>query len=80
MFRQNNAVLREQLCFFLSHFSVNMVGDKYDRTHIIQYILLVTLYIFDNTFNYFPHIMQMWISAVWNIIYKIHKCEVNLNL
>jgi hypothetical protein len=28
MFRQNNAIIRERLCFFLSHFSVNMVGDK----------------------------------------------------
>jgi hypothetical protein len=28
MFRQNNAILREQLCSFLSHFSVSMVGDK----------------------------------------------------
>jgi hypothetical protein len=28
MFRQNNAILRARLCSFLSHFSVNMVGDK----------------------------------------------------
>jgi hypothetical protein len=28
MFRQNNAILREQLCSFLSHFNINMVGDK----------------------------------------------------
>jgi hypothetical protein len=28
MFRQNNVVIREQLCSFLSHFSVNTVGDK----------------------------------------------------
>jgi hypothetical protein len=28
MFRQNNAILREQLCFFLSHFNVNTVRDK----------------------------------------------------
>jgi hypothetical protein len=28
MFRQNNAILREQLCSFLSHFNVNMIGDK----------------------------------------------------
>jgi hypothetical protein len=37
MFRQNNAILGEQLCSFLSHFNVNMVGDKSwdaDRTHV----------------------------------------------
>jgi hypothetical protein len=28
MFRQNNAILRERLCSFLSQFRVNMVGDK----------------------------------------------------
>jgi hypothetical protein len=28
MFRQNNAILRERLCSFPSHFSVSMVGDK----------------------------------------------------
>jgi hypothetical protein len=28
MFRQNNAILRERLWSFLSHFIVNMVGDK----------------------------------------------------
>jgi hypothetical protein len=28
MFRQNNAIPREQLCSFLSHFNVDMVGDK----------------------------------------------------
>jgi hypothetical protein len=28
MFRQNNAILRELLFSFLSHFSVNTVGDK----------------------------------------------------
>jgi hypothetical protein len=28
MFRQNNAILREQLYFFLSHFNIIMVGDK----------------------------------------------------
>jgi hypothetical protein len=28
MFRQNNAILRERICSFLSHFSVNMVGYK----------------------------------------------------
>jgi hypothetical protein len=28
VFRQNNAILRERLCSFLSHFSVSMVGDK----------------------------------------------------
>jgi hypothetical protein len=28
MFRQNNAILRKQLCSFLTHFNVNMVGDK----------------------------------------------------
>jgi hypothetical protein len=28
MFRQNNAILREQLGFFLSYFNVNMVGGK----------------------------------------------------
>jgi hypothetical protein len=28
MFRQNNAILRERLCSFLSHFIVNMVGDS----------------------------------------------------
>jgi hypothetical protein len=30
MFRRNNVILREQLCFFLSHFNVNMVGDNSD--------------------------------------------------
>jgi hypothetical protein len=28
MFRQNNAILREQLDSFLSYFNVNMVGSK----------------------------------------------------
>jgi hypothetical protein len=28
MFWQNSAILREQLCSFLSHFKVNTVGDK----------------------------------------------------
>jgi hypothetical protein len=28
MFRQNSAIIRERLCSFLSHFSVNMVEDK----------------------------------------------------
>jgi hypothetical protein len=28
MFRQNIAVLGEQLCSFLSHFNINMVGDR----------------------------------------------------
>jgi hypothetical protein len=28
MFRQNNAIFREQLCVILSHFNVIMVGDK----------------------------------------------------
>jgi hypothetical protein len=28
MFRQNNAMLKEQLYSFLSPFNVNMVGDK----------------------------------------------------
>jgi hypothetical protein len=28
MFWQNNIILMEQLCSFLSHFNVNMVGDK----------------------------------------------------
>jgi hypothetical protein len=28
MFRQNNAILREQLDSFLSYFNVNMVGGK----------------------------------------------------
>jgi hypothetical protein len=27
-FGKNSAILRERLCPFLSHFSVNMVGDK----------------------------------------------------
>jgi hypothetical protein len=38
MFRQKNAILREQLCSFLSHFSVNMVGDKseYNKIKVAQ--------------------------------------------
>jgi hypothetical protein len=28
MFRQKNAILREQLCSFLIHLNVNTVGDK----------------------------------------------------
>jgi hypothetical protein len=28
MFRQNNTILKEQLGFFLSYFTVNMVGGK----------------------------------------------------
>jgi hypothetical protein len=28
MFRQNNAIIRERFCSFLSHSSTNMVGDK----------------------------------------------------
>jgi hypothetical protein len=31
MFRQNEAIVREQLCSFLSHFNVNMVGDVIGR-------------------------------------------------
>jgi hypothetical protein len=36
MFRQNNAILRKRLCSFLSHFSVNIVGDKSEYNKIIQ--------------------------------------------
>jgi hypothetical protein len=36
MFRQNNAILKEQLCSFQRHFNVNMVGDKYEYNKIIQ--------------------------------------------
>jgi hypothetical protein len=36
MFRQNNAILRERLFSFLSHFSVNTVGDKSEYNKIIQ--------------------------------------------
>jgi hypothetical protein len=38
MFRQNNAILREQLYSFLSHFNVNTVGDKSEYNKIIQSI------------------------------------------
>jgi hypothetical protein len=38
MFRQNNAILRERLCFFLSHFSVNMVGDKSERNKTVAIV------------------------------------------
>jgi hypothetical protein len=37
MFWQNNAILMERLCSFLSHFSVNMVGDNH-RTYGGTYI------------------------------------------
>src|SRR5215469_16596694 len=45
MFRQNNAILSERLCSFLSHFSVNMVGDKSECNKIIQqmYTSIVTV-------------------------------------
>jgi hypothetical protein len=36
MFRQNNAILRERLFSFLSHLSVNTVGDKSEYNKIIQ--------------------------------------------
>jgi hypothetical protein len=36
MFRQNNAIVREWLCSFLSHFSVHVVGDKSEYNHQVQ--------------------------------------------
>jgi hypothetical protein len=36
MFRKNNAILREELFSFLSHFNVNMVGDKSEYNKYIQ--------------------------------------------
>jgi hypothetical protein len=40
MFRQNNAIIREQpeqLCSFLSHFNINMVGGKSEYNRIISH-------------------------------------------
>jgi hypothetical protein len=37
MFRQNNAILRERLYTFLSHFSVNMIGDKSQDLWLVSY-------------------------------------------
>jgi hypothetical protein len=36
MFRQNNAILREQLGSFLSYFNVSMLGGKSKCNKIIQ--------------------------------------------
>jgi hypothetical protein len=36
IFRQNNAILRERLFSSLSHFSVNMVGDRSEYNKITQ--------------------------------------------
>jgi hypothetical protein len=36
MFRQNNAILRERLCSFLSHFRVNIVGEKSNTGHMTE--------------------------------------------
>jgi hypothetical protein len=36
MFRQNNAILREQLGSFLSYFNVSVVGGKSEYNKIIQ--------------------------------------------
>jgi hypothetical protein len=64
MFRQNNAIIREQLGYFLSYFNVNMVGNKLQdvrqdvRTGVLYSEItevhntvhsLVNLYIFDNS-------------------------------
>jgi hypothetical protein len=38
MFRQNNAILREQLDSFLSYFKVNVVGGKSEYNKIIKYV------------------------------------------